>query len=84
METAADIANRVLYANAPGMLIAYILCDAGLTVTMITMVWKRIIPLRSTGARIAATICNPLMLPGVVGNLVSLLPWPVTQQDHGT
>lgn len=84
MQTAADIANRVLYANAPGMLIAYILCDIGLTVTMIPMVWKRIIPLKSTGARILATLCNPIMLPGVVGNLVALLPWPINQLDHGT
>ena len=84
MQAAADIANRVLYANAPGMLIAYIVCDVGLTVTMITMVWKKIIPLKTVGARILATFCNPIMLPGVVGNLVALLPWPINQLDHGT
>jgi hypothetical protein len=84
MQTAADIANRVLYANAPGMLIAYFLCDVGLTVAMITMVWKKIIPLKSTGARILATFCNPIMLPGVIGNLLALLPWPINQLDHGT
>ncbi len=84
MQAAADIANRVLYANAPGMLIAYIICDIGLTVTMITMVWKKIIPIKSTGKRIIATVCNPIMLPGVVGNLVALLPWPINQLDHGT
>jgi hypothetical protein len=84
MQTAADIADRVLYANAPGMLIAYILCDVGLTVAMITMVWKKIIPLKSTGARILATVCNPIMLPGVIGNLLALLPWPFNQLDHGT
>lgn len=84
MQTAADIANRVLYANAPGMVIAYLLCDVGLTVTMTAMVWKRIIPLRSVGVRILATFCNPIMLPGVVGNLVALLPWPIDQLDHGT
>lgn len=83
-ETAADIANRVLYANAPGMLIAYVLCDIGLTVIMIALVWKRIIPLKSTWARVLATLCNPIMLPGVVGNLAALLPWPVNQLDHGT
>ena len=84
MQAAADIANRVLYANAPGMVAAYILCDIGLTVVMIAMVWKRIIPLRSTGARILATLCNPIMLPGIFGNLVALLPWPLNQLDHGT
>ena len=84
MEKAAQIANRVFYANAPPMLAAYILCDVLLTVIMITLVWKRIIPLKSTFARILATLCNPMMLPGVVGNLLTLLPWPVSQLDHGT
>ena len=84
MEKAAQIANRVFYANAPPMLAAYILCDALLTVVMIALVWKRIIPLKSTFARILATLCNPMMLPGVVGNLLALLPWPVNQLDHGT
>ena len=84
MEKAAEIANRVFYANAPPMLAAYILCDVLLTVVMIALVWKRIIPLKSTFARILATLCNPMMLPGVVGNLLTLLPWPVSQLDHGT
>ena len=51
---------------------------------MIALVRKRIIPLKSTFARILATLCNPMMLPGVVGNLLTLLPWPVNQLDHGT
>ncbi len=84
MRAAADIANRVFYANAAPMLIAYILCDLGLTVVMIVMVWKNIIPLKSTLARILATLCNPMALPGIVGNLLALLPWPVNQLDHGT
>ena len=84
MQAAADIANRVFYANAPGMAAAYILCDVGLTITMIALVWKRIIPLKSTGARILATFCNPILLPGVAGNLLALLPWPLNQLDHGT
>lgn len=84
MQAAADIANRVFLANAPGMAAAYLLCDVGLTITMIALVWKRIIPLRSTGTRILATLCNPILLPGVVGNLLGLLPWPLNQLDHGT
>ncbi len=83
-EKAADIANRVFYANAPGMAAAYILCDLGLTVIMIVLVWKKVIPLKSTCARILATFCNPMMLPGVIGNLTALLPWPLNQLDHGT
>jgi len=84
MQTAANIANRVFYANAAPILIAYILCDVGLTIVMIVMVWKNIIPLKSTLARILATLCNPMALPGIVGNLLALLPWPVNQLDHGT
>lgn len=84
MQAAADIANRVFYANATPMIIAYLLCDIGLTVIMIVLVWKKIIPLKSTGARIAATLCNPMVMPGVIGNLLTLFPWPVNQLDHGT
>ena len=84
MKAAAGIANRVFYANAAPMAIAYILCDVLLTVIMIALVWKRVIPLKSTGARILATLCNPMMLPGIVGNLLALLPWPLNQLDHGT
>ena len=84
MQTAADIANRVLYANMPGMLIAYVVCDIGLTVIMITMVWKRIIPLKNTLVRILATFCNPILCAGVIGNLLTLLPWPLNQLDNGS
>lgn len=84
LQAAADIANRVFYANAAPMVMAYILCDVLLTVIMIALVWKRVIPLKSTGARILATLCNPMMLPGIVGNLLALLPWPLNQLDHGT
>lgn len=84
MQAAADIANRVFYANATPMIVAYLLCDIGLTVIMIVLVWKKVIPLKSTGARIAATLCNPMVMPGVIGNLFTLFPWPVNQLDHGT
>ena len=84
MQTAADIANKVFYANAAPMVIAYILCDVLLTVVMIVLVWKRIIPLKSTGARVLATLCNPMALPGIIGNLLAQLPWPIDQLDHGT
>ena len=84
MAVAAEIANRVFYCNAAPMLIAYILCDVGLTVIMITLVWKKIIPLPNTGMRILATLFNPMMCPGIIGNLFTLLPWPLNQIDHGT
>ena len=84
VQTAAEIANKVFYCNAPPMLIAYILCDVGLTVIMITLVWKKIIPLRNTGMRILATLFNPMMCPAIIGNLFTLLPWPLDQVDHGT
>ena len=84
MQTAADIASRVFYANTAPMLIAYILCDVGLTIVIIVMVWKKIIPLKSTLARVLATLCNPMVLPGIIGNLLAFLPWPLNQLDHGT
>jgi hypothetical protein len=84
VQTAADIANRVLYANAPGMGIAYIICDVGLAIIMITLVWKGIIPLKKISSRILATFCNPIVFPGVIGNVVAVFPWPVNQLDHGT
>ncbi len=84
MLSAADIANRVFYANAAPMLISYVLCDVLLCVVMIAMVWKGIIPLKGTGAKILASLCNPIMMPGIVGNLMTLLPWPLNQLDHGT
>ncbi len=84
MQAAADIANRVFYANATPMIVGYLLCDVGLTVIMITLVWKKVIPLKSVGARIAATFCNPMVMPGVIGNILALFPWPVNQLDHGT
>ena len=84
MQAAAEIANKVFYANAAPMLTAYLLCDVVLTVVMIVMVWKKIIPLKSTADRVFATLCNPMMLPGIVGNLLTLLPWPLNQLDHGT
>lgn len=84
MTKAAEIASRVFYANAPGMIAAYLLCDVGLTVVMLVLIWKRVIPLRNTAARILASLCNPILLPGIFGNLVALLPWPLNQLDHGT
>ena len=84
MQAAADIANRVFYANAAPMLIAYVFCDVLLTVVMLVLVWKRILPIKTTGGRILASLCNPMVLPGVIGNLMTLLPWPLNQLDHGT
>ena len=63
---------------------ASILCGFGLTGVMPVMVWKKIVPLKNTLARILATLCNPLMMAGVGGNLFTLLPWPLNQLDHGT
>ena len=84
MQQAADIANRIFYANAAPMLIAYILCDLLLTIVMLVLVWTRRIPLKTTAQRVLASFCNPMLLPGVVGNLLTLLPWPINQLDHGT
>lgn len=84
MQAAADIANRVFYANAAPMLIAFLLCDGLFTVIMPALIWKRLIPLKSTGTRLLATLCGPLFCAGIIGNLFTLLPWPLNQLDHGT
>ena len=83
-DKAADIANRVFYCNAAPMLAAFILCDGILTVAVISMIWKNIIPLKSIVLKVLATVCNPLLFAGIIGNLTTLLPWPFNQIDHGT
>ena len=51
---------------------------------MLVLIWKRMLPLKSTGQRILASLCNPIAFAGIVGNLFTLLPWPLNQIDHGT
>ena len=84
VQAAAEIANKVFYCNAVPMLAAYLLCDVLLTVVMLAMIWKRMLPLKTTAQRVLASFCNPLALAGIVGNLFTLLPWPLDQLDHGT
>ena len=84
MQAAADIANKVFYANAAPMLIAFLLCDGLFTVIMPVLIWRKLIPLKRTGTRILATLCGPLFCAGIIGNLLTLLPWPLNQLDHGT
>lgn len=84
IQAAADIANKVFYYNAVPMLTAFIVGDGILSVVMTVMVWKRIIPLKNTLARILATLCNPIFCAGIIGNLMTLLPWPLNQLDVGS
>ena len=84
MQTAADIANRVVYCNAVPMVAAYVLGDVVLSVVMVVMVWKGLLPLKNTAQRVLATFCNPICCAGILGNLTTLLPWPLDQIDHGT
>ena len=84
MKIAADIANKVLYYNMIPMIISFILCDLGFTVIMIVLIWKKIIPIFSIWGRILACLCNPLMLPGIIGNILACFPWPINQLDYGT
>ena len=84
MQAAADIANKVFYCNAAPMLAAYFLCDVLLTVVMLVLIWKGLLPLKNTVQRILASFCNPIAFAGIVGNLLTLLPWPLNQLDHGT
>ena len=84
MQAAAEIANKVFYCNAAPMLAAYLLCDVLLSVVMLVLIWKGLLPLKTTAQRILASLCNPITFAGIVGNLFTLLPWPLDQIDHGT
>ena len=84
MQAAAEIANKVFYCNAAPMLAAYLLCDVLLSAVMLMLIWKRMLPLKNTVQRILASLCNPIAFAGIVGNLFTLLPWPLDQLDHGT
>ena len=84
MQEAAEIANKVFYCNAAPLLAAYLLCDVLLSVVMLALIWKRMLPLKSTAQRLLASLCNPIAFAGIVGNLFTLLPWPLDQLDHGT
>ena len=63
---------------------AFVLCDGLLSVVMIVMIWKRMLPLKNTAQRVLAPLCNPLLSDGVIGNLSALLPWPLNQFDNGS
>ena len=65
MQAAAEIANKVFYCNAAPLLAAYILCDVLLSVVMLVMIWKRMLPLKNTAQRILASFCNPIVLRGL-------------------
>lgn len=84
MQAAADIANKVFYCNAVPLLASYLICDVLLSVVMVVMIWKKMLPLKTTAQRILASFCNPIAFAGIVGNLFTLLPWPLNQIDHGT
>ena len=84
MQAAAEIANKVFYCNAAPLIAAYILCDVLLSVVLIVMIWKKMLPLKTTVQRVLASFCNPIAFAGIVGNLFTLLPWPLNQIDHGT
>ena len=66
------------------MVAAYVLGDVVLSVVMVVMVWKGLLPLKNTAQRVLATLCNPICCAGILGNLTTLLPWPLNQIDHGT
>ena len=80
---AADIANKVNYYNLTPMIVSFIFCDVNLTVIMIILIWKNIIPLSSIWKRIFATFCNPLMSLGIFGAILSYFPWPINQLKYG-
>ena len=83
MKIAADIAKKIIYYNTIPMIVSFIVCDLGFTVIMIILIWKKIIPFSSIWKRILATLCNPLMCPGVIGRILLYCPWPINQLYFG-
>ena len=83
LKIAADIANKVNYYNLMPMAISLIACDFNLTVIMIILIWKKIIPLSSIWKRIFATLYNPLMSLCICGTILSYFPWPINQLKYG-
>ena len=76
---------KVAYLDmATWRMVVSIICGVLLSAVMIVMVWKRMLPLKNTAQRILASFCNPIVFTGIVGNLFTLLPWPLDQIDHGT
>lgn len=83
MKVASDIAKKIVYINIIPMVVSFIVCDLGFTIVMIVLIWKRIIPLSNLWKRIMATLCNPLLCPGIIGNILAYFPWPINQLDKG-
>ena len=84
MQVAAAIANKIFYCNSVPLIASYLLCDLLLFVVVIVLIWKKMIPLTTNTQRLFASFCNPIVFPGIIGNLLTLLPWPLNQIDHGT
>ena len=63
---------------------AFLLGDGILSLVMVVMIWKRMLPLKNTAQRVFATLCNPLFCAGIIENLTTLLPWPLNQIDNGS
>ena len=84
VQAAAEIANKVFYCNAGVMLVAFLLGDGVLSLVMLVMIWKKMLPLKTTKQRILASFCNPIVSAGIIGNLFTLLPWPLNQIDIGS
>lgn len=83
MKIAADIAKKIAYYNSIPMVVSFIVCDLGFTVIMNILIWKKIIPFSSVWKRIFATLCNPLMFPGIIGKILYCFPWPINQLHFG-
>ena len=84
MRAAAEIANKVFYCNAAPLLASYILCDVLLSIVMLVLIWKRMLPLKSTGQRILASLCNPIAFAESLHQRYDSEIWPLNQIDHGT
>ena len=67
MQAAAEIANKVFYCNAAPLLAAYILCDVLLSVVMLVMIWKRMLPLKKHSTADIGILLQPHRFYGDCG-----------------
>lgn len=79
LDAAVTVAEKVLSCNLIPGLAAFVAGDGCLMVAMLVLVWKKTLPVGKW-----ALICNPVLMPLIIGNLTTLLPWPFSQFDNFT
>lgn len=77
LDAAVAVAERVLSCNLIPYLAAFAAGDGCLMIAMLALVGRKTLPVGKW-----ALLCNPVLIPLIIGNLTTMLPWPVNQFDH--